>query len=119
MFQTLSNNFDKIYDYFGEYYLHILFWFHIIYFAVIFGIVTLDILLLNSFNIFVHSLVCVLLILRFNPLRDKNKLRPNDSHIIFSSSFFLLLNMGVVEIIKKYFPTQFEHINGAKTLLFH
>ena len=112
MFRSLINNFDKVYDYFGEYYLHLLFWFHVTYFAVIFGIVTLDIHLLNSFNVFMHSLVCIFLILRFNPLRDKNKLRPNDSNIIFSSSLFLLLNMGIVEVIKNFFPDYLVNIQG-------
>lgn len=117
MFRTLSNNFDKVYDYFGEYYLHLLFWFHITYFAVIFGIITLDVHLLNSFNILMHSLICIFLILRFNPFRGKNSLRPNDSMIIFSSSLFLLLNMGILEIINNYFPGRLDHINGIKSIM--
>lgn len=112
MFQKLSNRFDKIYDYIGDYYLFILFWFHITYFSVIFGIVTLDIHLLNLFNIFIHTLICVFLIMRFNPFRDTNKLRPSDSSIIFSSSLFLLLNMGVIEVIHKFFPDQVDRISG-------
>ena len=117
MFGSLINNFDKVYDYFGEYYLHLLFWFHVTYFAVIFGIVTLDIHLLNSFNVFMHSLVCIFLILHFNPMRDKNKLRPNDSNIIFSSSLFLLLNMGIVEIVRKFFPEYSKRIENIKSIL--
>ena len=117
LIELVSNRIDVFYDYFGHYYLYILFWFHIIYFSVIFGIVVLDIALLNKFNVFIHTMVCVILILRFNPLREKNRLRENDSHIIFSSSLFLLLNMGVVEIIRKFFPEYSKRIESIKSIL--
>lgn len=113
----INRKIDKIYDYLGDYYLTIIFWFHIVYFAVIFGIVTIDIYLLNSFNIFIHTLVCIFLIARFNPLRDKNTLRPADSQIIFSSSLFLLLNMSVIELVKKYFPSISSKINDVKVIV--
>jgi hypothetical protein len=116
-FELVSDKIDKVYDYAGDYYLYIIFWFHLIYFSVIFGIMTLDIHLLNSFNIFIHTMVCVFLILRFNPLREKNRLRENDSRIIYSSSLFLLLNMGVVEIIRKFFPVYSQRIDDVKVLL--
>ena len=117
LFDLISNRIDIFYDYFGHYYLQLLFWFHIIYFSVIFGIMTLDIHLLNSFNVFIHSIVCLVLILRFNPLREKNRLRENDSHIIFSSSLFLLLNMGIVEIVRKFFPEYSKRIENIKSIL--
>ena len=116
-YELVSSKIDIFYDYFGHYYLHILFWFHIIYFSVIFGIVVLDIAVLNKFNIFIHSLVCIILILRFNPLREKNRLRENDSHIIFSSSLFLLLNMGVIEVIRNFFPEYSKRIESVKSIL--
>ena len=115
--ELVSSKIDIFYDYFGHYYLQILFWFHIIYFSVIFGIMTLDIHLLNSFNVFIHTMVCVILILRFNPLREKNRLRENDSHIIFSSSLFLLLNMGVIEVIRNFFPEYSKRIESVKSIL--
>ena len=115
--ELVSDKIDKVYDFAGDYYLSIIFWFHIIYFAVIFGIVALDIALLNSFNVFIHTMVCIFLILRFNPLREKNRLRENDSRIIYSSSLFLLLNMGVIEFIRKFFPVYSQRISEVKVIL--
>ena len=117
MINDINNRFDKIYDYFGDYYLTTLFWFHIIYFLVVFGIITLDMALLNSFNVIIHTIVCLFLIARFNPLREKNTLRAIDSRIIFSSSLFLLLNMTVIELIHKYFPSISARIKGVKVIV--
>jgi hypothetical protein len=117
LLNDLNRKIDTVYDYFGHYYLAIIFWFHVVYFAVIFGIVTIDIYLLNSFNIFIHTMVCIFLIARFNPLRDKNTLRPTDSQIIFSSSLFLLLNMSVIEFVKKYFPSLSSKLKDVKVIV--
>ena len=117
MINDINHKFDKIYDYFGHYYITLLFWFHIIYFLVIFGIIALDIALLNSFNVIIHTIVCLFLIARFNPLREKNTLRSIDSKIIFSSSLFLLLNMTVIELIHKYFPSISSKIKGVKVIV--
>ena len=77
--------------------------------------------MLNSFNIFIHIMVCSFLLFRFNPLREKNHLREIDSRIIFSSSLFLLLNMGVIEIIKKIMPNYLskysKKINDVKVIV--
>lgn len=113
----LFNEIDSIYDYFGHYFVKTILIFHLIYIAVIFGIVSLDMSYLNTFNIFIHSLVCLFLIIRFNPLKEKNHLREHDSDIIFSSSLFLLLNMGIIEGIKKYLPNYSEKIKELKHLL--
>jgi hypothetical protein len=66
-------------------------------------------------------MVCSFLLFRFNPLREKNHLREIDSRIIFSSSLFLLLNMGVIEIIKKIMPNYLskysKKINDVKVIV--
>lgn len=108
---------DKIYDYFGHYFVKIILIFHIAYFAVIFGIVTLDVNYLNAFNILIHAVVCLFLIIRFNPLREKVRLKEYDSPIIFSSSLFLLLNMTIVEAIKQYSPKLSDKINQIKKIV--
>ena len=114
---VLFNEIDKLYEYFGHYFVKVILIFHTLYFAVIFGIITINIAYLNSFNVFIHSLVCLFLIFRFNPLREKNRLKEHDSDIIFSSSLFLLLNLGVVEGIKRFFPNYDKDIKELKSLI--
>ena len=114
---ALFEDIDKMYEYFGHYFVKVILTFHILYFAVIFGIISINVGYLNAFNIFIHSLVCLFLIFRFNPLREKNRLKDHDSDIIFSSSLFLLLNLGVVEGIKKFFPNYDKDIKELKSLI--
>jgi hypothetical protein len=108
---------DNVYDYFGHYFVNIILVFHIAYFAVIFGIVSLNISYLNAFNVFIHTIVCLFLIIRFNPLRNKVRLREYDSPIIFSSSLFLLLNMTIIEALKKYIPNLSDKVNQIKKIV--
>lgn len=108
---------DKIYDYFGHYFVQILTIFHVVYFAAIFKIATFNIEYLNAFNIFIHIFICFVLILRFNPLRTKPQLKEYDTPIIFSSSLFLLLNMTLVEGIKQYMPNYLDHLKNLKKIV--
>lgn len=121
LLRTFANTFmskiDKMYDYFGHYFVTIIVIFHVLYFAVIFGIISFNMAYLNTFNIFIHIMVCMFLIFRFNPLREKNHLKPHDSEIIFSSSLFLLLNLGVLEFIKKYLPEYAVKLGEHKSLI--
>jgi len=115
--RTLTNKMDHLYDYFGHYFVTIIVVFHVIYFAVIFGIITFNMAYLNTFNVSMHIMVCIFLIFRFNPLRERNHLKQHDSEIIFSSSLFLLLNLGVLEIIRKYLPEYAVKLAGNKSII--
>jgi hypothetical protein len=117
IFKFIVNKTDKIYDFLGHYLIKTLLIFHIIYFAIVFGIVTFNIDYLNILNYAIHTTVCIFLIIRFNPFREKNYLHPNDPKIIFSTSVFLLLNMFVMEIIKVFFPKYSEKIEKIKDFL--
>jgi hypothetical protein len=72
---------------------------------------------LNTFNVGMHIMVCLFLIFRFNPLRERNHLKQHDSEIIFSSSLFLLLNLGILEIIRKYLPEYAVKLGSQKSIL--
>jgi hypothetical protein len=104
MLETVNDMIEKTYDYFGNYYVTTILVFHILYFFTLWGIVALNVEWLDAFNVFIHSLICIFLMFRFNPYREKPKLKPHDSVIIFTSSFVLLLNMSLIEIIKNLFP---------------
>lgn len=101
---------DKIYNYVSKYLIQVLTIFHIIYFFIIFEIITFNIEYLESLIYSVHIFICFFLIFRFNPLRDITHINHNDSKIIFSTTVFILLNMFVMEVIKLYFPEYKEKI---------
>ena len=115
--RTLTNKIDDLYDYFGHYFVKIIVAFHVIYFAVIFGIISFNMSYLNTFNVAMHILVCLFLIFRFNPLRERNHLKQHDSEIIFSSSLFLLLNLGILEFIRKYLPKYAVRLGEQKSII--
>jgi hypothetical protein len=117
LFKFIVNKTDKIYDLTGHYLIQGLLIFHIIYFAIVFGVITFDINYINILNYFVHTIVCFLLIIRFNPYRENNHLHPNDPKIIFSISIFLLLNMFVMEVIRIFFPNHHKNIEKIKHVL--
>ena len=117
IFKFIVNKTDKIYDLMGHYLLKVLLIFHIIYFAIVFGVVTFDINYLNLLNYCVHTIICLFLIIRFNPYRENNHLHPNDPKVIFSISIFLLLNMFVMEVIRIFFPNHHKNIEKIKHIL--
>jgi hypothetical protein len=78
----------------------ILLGFNIIYFATLFGIIFIKPNYINTFNICVHTFLCLFLMYRFNPLRKNIDVTKYDQIIVFSSAIFLLLNLGIIEIVK-------------------
>lgn len=77
--------------------------FNIVYFSALIGIILINTKYINIFNIIVHSVLCLFLMYRFNPLRKNIEIKFYDQVIIFSSAFFLLLNLGIVEVVNKIF----------------
>lgn len=100
LFSNIQNKLDNILDFFGHYYITTVGTFHVLYFLVLFGILSFNTNLLSGFNVLIQLFICLFLMIRFHPFR-KHELREYDSKIIFGSAAFLLLNLGVVEIIKK------------------
>jgi hypothetical protein len=84
---------------------------NIIYFGTLFGIIVVNPTYINTFNICVHTFLCLFLIYRFNPLRKNIEVKQYDKVIIFSSAVFLLINLGVVEIVKKLFLIDTNTLN--------
>lgn len=90
---------DGVLQYFGRYYVYILSILQIAYVVAFLGLVYINPIYLNTFNILVQSLVCIFLVIRFHPYREHH-LKQYDSKIIFSSALFLLINLGFVEIFR-------------------
>uniref|UniRef100_A0A6C0JGF4 Uncharacterized protein n=1 Tax=viral metagenome TaxID=1070528 RepID=A0A6C0JGF4_9ZZZZ len=93
-------------DYIGNSSVYLLFGFNMIYFATLFGIVYVNSSYINVFNIVVHVILCLFLIVRFNPLRKDIVIKKYDQVFIFSTAIFLLLNLGVIEYINKFVDTK-------------
>jgi hypothetical protein len=77
--------------------------FNIVYFGSLVGIVLINPQYINVFNIIVHGILCLFLMYRFNPLRKNIEINRFDQTIIFSTAIFLLLNLGIVEVIKTFY----------------
>ena len=107
---TFNEKFDNFYDYIGGNFVKLLLFFHVIYFIILLNIISFNSEYINLFYNLTNVLLCLFLIIRFNPLREKYELRTNDPKLIFSISFFLLLNMFVVEIIKNFYPSKYDSI---------
>ena len=52
---------------------------------------------------FMHIMICLILIYKFNPLRGKIKLSEYDTQLIFLMSMFILVNVGLVELSDLFF----------------
>jgi hypothetical protein len=84
--------------------------FNILYFGALLGVVLINTAYINTFNIIVHSVLCLFLMYRFNPMHKQIVIKDYDKVIIFSSALFLLVNLGIVEFIKTFY------VDGQTTL---
>jgi len=109
--RILRDNYDIITDKVGFSTYALLFIFNIIYFGTLIGIIFLNTDYINTFNLIVHTLLCLFLMYRFNPLRKNVEIKHYDQIIIFSTAVFLLLNLGIIKIIKT------KIIDGQKMFL--
>jgi hypothetical protein len=77
--------------------------FNIVYFGSLLGIVLINTEYINIFNIIIHSVLCLFLMYRFNPMNKNIEIKKYDQVIIFSSALFLLVNLGIVEFINRFY----------------
>jgi len=52
---------------------------------------------------FMHIMICLILIYKFNPLRGKIQVSEYDTQLIFLMAMFILVNVGLVEISDLFF----------------
>jgi hypothetical protein len=69
---------------------------HLFYILIFLGLISVNMQYVNYLNIAVQLFICIILMLRFHPLR-KHKLHKYDSQLIFGSAFFLLTNLGITQ----------------------
>ena len=70
----------------------------------------------NYLNIVVQVFICIILMMRFHPLR-KHKLHKHDSQLIFGSAFFLLTNLGITQYAYYASEGTLSQIPGISTLI--
>ena len=112
LFNKINKKFDYFYDYSGHHFIQLLLIFHILYFLVLIGVVSLNIEYINFFYNTINVFLCLFLIIRFNPLRKKHELRANDPKMVFSISLFIILNMIIIELIKVFYPSKYDNIKN-------
>jgi hypothetical protein len=100
---------DKFLDLLVPYYIYSIVLFHVLYVFLFIGILRFAKDYLPILNICIQLFVCIFLILRFHPFRHHN-FKETDAQFIFGSATFLLLNLGFVEIVKRFLPTKLEKI---------
>jgi hypothetical protein len=71
---------------------------YFLYTVLILGISVISPNLLHSLRSFTHILVCVFLMIRFNPFR-RAILREHDQEIIFAAALFLLTTTGITDVV--------------------
>lgn len=101
MTNSLMEKLDEIIDYAGKNYGYLSAALYGAYISLFLGIVAVNPTYINELKIFMQTVVCLILILRFNPLR-KHELKQYDANIIFSSAIFLLINTGIAETFDRY-----------------
>ena len=82
----------------GPIYTYIMLIVYFCYFIVFFGIYSINPNYIRILSISIHVIVCIILIIRFNPLRKNITLHPYDRMIIFGSTVFLLTNVVATEV---------------------
>lgn len=54
---------------------------------------------------FMHVIICLFLIYKFNPMRTNQQLTEYDNYFIFFAAFFILMSMGLTEFALSFFNT--------------
>ena len=81
------------------------------YIAVFLGIFQTVPTLIKYMNIGIQVFLCLFLMIRFHPFRDKLIIKPVDNMFIFGSAYILFTNLVLVELVK--FPIVGNYINDT------
>jgi hypothetical protein len=60
---------------------------------------------IRAISNFMHVVICLFLIYKFNPLRTNQQLTEYDNYFIFFASVFILMSMGLTEFSLAFFKT--------------
>lgn len=111
-----SKPLDKIFDMIVGPTASFIFIIHAFYLLIFLGLISVEMKYVNYLNIVVQLFICIILMLRFHPLR-KHKLHKHDSQLIFGSAFFLLTNLGITQYAYYVSEGTLSQIPGISTLI--
>lgn len=110
-----SKPLDKLFDMIVQPTAVFIFIIHAFYILIFLGLISVNMQYVNYLNIVVQLFICIILMLRFHPLR-KHKLHRYDSQLIFGSAFFLLTNLGITQYAYYVSEGAIKQIPGIKNL---
>jgi hypothetical protein len=93
---------DNGFEIFSKAYIYMIGFSYVLYGIVFFGVLSLNPEYLRLFSGFIQFLIAVFLIARFHPFR-KHVFRESDSHVIYGSGVFLLINLGLTEFVIRFY----------------
>jgi hypothetical protein len=97
-----------IYNY-PKYTFYIIIFLHVFYALLFFGIIYVNASYIHEFNLMFQIAICLFLLIRFHPFR-KHTLLPYEDKIISYCAYFLLFNLGAVEIFQRFFGISYTLI---------
>jgi hypothetical protein len=84
-----------------KFYVYLIVFAHVVYVFVFMGMISMNSVYLRELNFAAQAIVCLILIIRFFPLRH-HELKKHDPALIFGCSTFLLMNLGFYEYARSY-----------------
>ena len=87
---------------------------YILYFSTFLGVTYIDKSKIHLMSVTIETIICIILMLRFNPLKQ-HVMTDFDRAIIFSAASFLFINLFTTEIYSQYT----NDINKVKDILFN
>lgn len=93
----------------GNFYFYTLLFLHVSYILGFFNIIKLNETVMNYLDVFIHTYICVVLLVRFNPWR-KTKMTEGDRSVIFGTAIFLLGNLAITQYFLNYVKTTYVSI---------
>ena len=112
--KSFGNNFFDHAEQFTEHikrplYLGTILTLHFTYVLIFFHFINYTPQFILYLNYFIQGFIAFFLIIKFHPFR-KHEIKEFDSTIIFGSAIFLLTNIGLTELIKKYFENTVKNV---------
>lgn len=90
-------------------YMFLITGFYIVYVMFFLGITYIAPQYIRFISNFIHIILAIILLLKFNPFRSNTTFTSSDNSLIFGAAIFILINIGVTEFAMSFF-------DGVKTL---
>ena len=75
---------------------------YILYFLLYIGITFINPNYVQMLSKFIRLFICVFLIIRFHPFKQKHVLRDFDEELIFTSAIFIFTDLGITQYITSF-----------------